>query len=504
MPRKRWIDKSSAQTYKLLYRSQDDPLIHDEGERALFPVGSDAQSTSAQPTAATSREGLHIADIEHDVDLDSMRDNEGEAAEHGIYFDDTKYDYMQHLRDLGEGSGEAHFVDAMSVKVKGKGKAKVMKLEDALAQATLDDHDESGPPSLVSASRYGGDAYSSYTAATRDRQIESQQDVPDEIAGFQPDMDPRLREVLEALDDDAYVDAQDEEDIFGTLGRDGGSGELSLDEFEYDYGGEYDDNDDGWESDVTEKAPNQPEVQSQPKQLELPTGQPASVSANNEFSVEDAEEAAAAQDGDWLADFAKYKREGGLGGAAKKGPPPAAASIVAASAVHDQAPTLYTLNGTPLRHKKRKGAQTNPSAYSMTSSSLARTDGQQLLDARFDQVERMYSLDEADEFAGGDDDGDGGVSLASGMTGRSKMSAVSTSSFADEGAVRTDLDGLMDSFLGDWDKANPGGGGGKRSGNKAKRGKHGNEKYGLQQLDDVRRELGPARLRNRPPTGQKA
>jgi protein LTV1 len=75
---------------------------------------------------------LHLADLENELDFESMRDNEGEAAEYGIYFDDTTYDYMQHLRDIGEGGGEAHFLEAASVKVKGKGKAKMMKLEDAL------------------------------------------------------------------------------------------------------------------------------------------------------------------------------------------------------------------------------------------------------------------------------------------------------------------------------------------------------------------------------------
>ncbi|KPI42270.1 Protein LTV1 [Cyphellophora attinorum] len=475
MPRRKWIDKKNAQTYKLLYRSQDDPLIHDEGERALFPVGEVA--TSSQRPFIDS--GLHIDDLEQDVDLESMRDNEGEAAEHGVFFDDTKYDYMQHLRDLGNGAGESHYIDAIPTKVqsKGKGKAKQMRLEDALAQATIEDDeeaDEDEAPSLVDRSLY---AYSNYTATSKSRQLESQQDVPDEIAGFQPDMDPRLREVLEALEDDAYVDEKDDDDVFGSLGRDGKNGELSLDEFEYDYG----EDDEGWESDATEKAPEQPTT-SQPS----PSGP---ISLSNEFSIESAE-AAAAEDGDWLRDFAKHKRDAAA--AARKAPPPAAASIVAASAVQDQAPSLYTLNGTPLRQKKRKGALTNPSAYSMTSSSLARTDGQQLLDARFDKVEKMYSVDEGDEF---DEDVDGGMSLASGMTGQSKMSQLSTTSFADEGAVRQDFDSMMDGFLGDWNKANPGGG--KRKGNKGKRGKHGNEAFGLQQLDEVRAELGPARMYTR-------
>jgi protein LTV1 len=244
-----------------------------------------------------------------------------------------------------------------------------------------------------------------------------------------------------------------------------------------------DDLDEGWESDATEKAPVQR------SELKLPTTSTPAVDGQpgGETQTMDAE-AASAEDGDWLRDFAKFKRDG-----ARRPAPRAAESIIAASTVNDRAPSLYTLNGTPLRQKKRKGALTNPSAYSMTSSSLARTDGQQLLDAQFDRaLETIYS--EADEF----DDMDGGMSQISGMTGmtgRSKMSQLSTTSFADEGAVRDDFGGMMDDFLGDWNKANPGG---KKRGAKGKRGKNGNEKFGLEQLDEVRAELGPARLLRRP------
>lgn len=473
MPRKKWIDKNNpnTQTFQLLYRSQDDPLLNDEeaGDRALFAVGKKGQSSSS--SSSQPQGGLHLADLEDgdDLDFESMRDNEGEAAEHGIFFDDTKYDYMQHMRDLGDGAGDSYFVDALPTKVKGKKKA-TMRLEDALRQVNLDDYDdeESVAPSLID----GG--MSTFSKTTKKRVLEAQQDVPDEIAGFQPDMDPRLREVLEALEDDAYVDDKDDEDVFGALGLDGvNNGEVDLNDFE----AEAFDEDDGWESDATEKAP------AQAKELKLPVDQNGDLPAP-EFD-EDEAAAAVAEDGDWLRDFAKYKRD------AKKAPaPPQSGSVVAPSAVHDQAASLYTLNGTPLRQKKRKGALTNPSAYSMTSSSLNRGDGLQLLDRRFDQIEKMYKLDEADEF----DDIDGGASVVSGMTGASKMSkmsAISTRSFADPGAVREDFGGMMDEFLGDWNKANPGG---KRKGAKGKRGKNGNEIYGLQQLDEVRKELGPARV----------
>jgi len=130
----------------------------------------------------------------------------------------------------------------------------------------------------------------------------------------------------------------------------------------------------------------------------------------------------------------------------------------------------------------------------MTSSSLARTEGQQLLDARFEKVEAMYALDEVEDE---DEDNDGGMSLASGKTGlsrASKMSTLSTSTFADTEDIRSDFDGMMDGFLDGWDKGHPGGGMGKRKGAKGKRGKNGNEVLGIKMLDEVRAELGPARL----------
>ena len=70
--------------------------------------------------------------------ISGIRDNEGEAAEHGIYFDDTEYDYMQHIRDLDveNGGAETYFVEAAIKKKDGKGKGK-MSLEDALMEASL-------------------------------------------------------------------------------------------------------------------------------------------------------------------------------------------------------------------------------------------------------------------------------------------------------------------------------------------------------------------------------
>jgi len=53
--------------------------------------------------------------------VSKVRSNEGEAAEYGIYFDDTEYDYMQHLRSIGE-QPDAVLLEAPGKKDKGKSK----------------------------------------------------------------------------------------------------------------------------------------------------------------------------------------------------------------------------------------------------------------------------------------------------------------------------------------------------------------------------------------------
>lgn len=59
--------------------------------------------------------------MEDDIDVSNVRENEGEAAEYGIYFDDTEYDYMQHLRMIGE-RPDAVLLEAPGKKDKGKSK----------------------------------------------------------------------------------------------------------------------------------------------------------------------------------------------------------------------------------------------------------------------------------------------------------------------------------------------------------------------------------------------
>ena len=82
------------------------------------------------PADAVCAQGKSRAELEQllapsDLAHDKQRANIGEAAAYGIYFDDTEYDYMQHLKTVGvqEDGVDSIWLEAPS-KSKGKGKAK--------------------------------------------------------------------------------------------------------------------------------------------------------------------------------------------------------------------------------------------------------------------------------------------------------------------------------------------------------------------------------------------
>ncbi|KAF5122483.1 Protein LTV1 [Metarhizium anisopliae] len=406
MPRGKWIDKKTAQHFTLVHRPQNDPLIHDSTAPAMV-------LNPTQPKPGSSKV-KHLDDLasEFGSDAAAIRANEGEAASYGVYFDDTEYDYMQHLRDLNSASsGEVVFIEANT---KSKGKQKE-SLEDALKKMDLE--------------QKSGDLFEDEMLPSKNLTrvtYQAQQDVPDSIRGFQPDMDPRLREVLEALDDEAYVDDEDD-DIFKNLTKDG----QEINDGEFDDADFFDEDEDGWESDDTAKPTKEykeviPELVAVPEHPEVGPSQ------------------------DWMEDFKQFKKE------QKSGKPRAAPS-------HSELQSTWTTTTNGGRKKKRKGALTDASSYSMTSSSLVRTEQMSLLDARFDKIEESYLEDPEDDMA--------------------SISQASTSSVV--GPTRRDFDGILDDFLGSYTKP------GKRTSKKSK------AQTGLEQLEEIRRELGPPRIRGR-------
>ncbi|GAB0136586.1 hypothetical protein EsDP_00004883 [Epichloe bromicola] len=407
MPRRKWIDKKTAQHFTLVHRPQNDPLIHDESAPSMV-------LNPTQPKPGSSKV-KHLDDLasEFGSEAAEIRANEGEAASHGVYFDDTEYDYMQHMRDLNSGSGEVVFIEATD---KNKGKQKE-SLEDALKKMDLkqksgDLFDDEILPSK------------NLTRAT----YQVQQEVPDAIAGFQPDMDPRLREVLEALEDEAYVD-DDDDDIFKNLTKDG----EEIDDYEFEEGQFFDD-EEGWESDETAKPT---------KEYKEEVPDLVRVRENPEVGPSQ----------DWMDNFKQFKKDQKSG---KHEVTPA----------HSELQSTWTTTTNGGRRKKRKGAMTNASSFSMSSSSLVRTEQMNLLDARFDVIEERYNEDDEDDMAS--------VSV-------SQVSTVSTV----DGPLRKDFDDILDDFLGSYTKP------GKRTSKRSK------AQTGLEQLEEIRRELGPARIRGR-------
>ncbi|KAF2823908.1 low-temperature viability protein-like protein ltv1 [Ophiobolus disseminans] len=483
MPRRQFIDKKSAINYRLVHRAQNDPRIHDEDAPQMVfaetgaanvregsePAGS---SRASQYSAATGRSKIKSRrDLESELHA-SVRENEGEAANYGVYYDDTEYDYMQHLRDLGSGGGEAYFVEAPAEKKKGKQK---FDLAEALQNASLNDRQSDAGLSISSNISSVSDVFGDDMAPSefvRKTTYQDQQNIPDAIAGFQPDMDPRLREVLEALEDDAYVD--DEDDIFGELAKDG----FELDQREWGDTLEYDDQtamdrflgeeDDGWESDRTIKASCPA-----PKPNPIEPTDPDSLPAPDEAPV-------ATEEGDlaYLEEFKKFKNDAK---AAKPTKPTAPSAM-------DSSISALTAGG---RKKKRKGARTSTSGYSMSSSALHRTEGLTLLDQRFDKIEEEYADDGFGDFPD-DESMVSGMSKMSGLSKVSGMSGVSMWSGSEAPPLRGDFDSIMDDFLGNHHVQ------GKR------RVKKGKQQSGLEQLEEVRRGLGPARVSDRVKAAQKA
>ncbi|KAL8951501.1 MAG: hypothetical protein Q9222_002528 [Ikaeria aurantiellina] len=436
MPRKGWIDKTNATTFALVHRPQNDPKIHDASSSSMV-FQELAPSQVRKIKTRTDLESELFEDSRSSSSQTGIRDNEGEAAEYGVYYDDTEYDYMQHLRDLNDrnSKGESYFVEAPLSSKDGKGKQK-MSLEDALKETSISE--DTSKKGLLD-----DDILPSRNL--KETSYQDQQDVPDALAGFQPDMDPRLREVLEALDDEAYVD--DEEDLFGELAKDG---EVSRDEFEEL--GLVDDaqnmEDEGWETDDTAKPARE---YKDPAPLPIVDGHEDIVMAEEPDHG----------DGEWMREFSKFKKaENAKAAAPEIRKLDALSSIITGSSM------------TGRRRKKRKGAMTSSTGYSMSSSALFRTEGQTLLDARFDKIAEDYAEDDMDE-------ADEGLSVVTGSSFLSKPSSVASSQAL---PLRSDFDSIMDDFLGGYSVSGK------------KRVKKGGHQTGMAQLDEVRRELGPARL----------
>jgi protein LTV1 len=338
----------------------------------------------------------------------ASEDRIGQASLYGIFYDDTEYDYMQHLREVGV---QEEGVESILIEAPGPKRLKRKNSTEFLST-------EIPREALPSASELP-------------RTYESQEAIPSSIAGLQPDMDPHLRQVLQALEDDAFVDEGLEEDFFGELLADGTR--RDGEEFLYEF------NEDG------EKA-----------------GAKESVTTDDE------------RDESWEARFARFKIEQkqikAVVGSDTDGLSEGGDTV-------GRLPALSVIGG-----KRRRKGTSDASGYSMSSSSMFRNDALQTLDARFDQaylltISRgsfLINAAQVMEKEYDSDQNDGNDREDSEHSDGSAAPELITS--------RDDFGALMDDFLDNYEML----------GRKMKPKLEG--ETGVEKLNTIRRALGPAHL----------
>lgn len=347
MSTRKWVDKKTATTYKVVHRGHDDPRYHDTdaSEHVLLAVENPNNKKIKTKEVLESELGDQ---------LNAMRVNEGEAALYGITFDDSKYDYMQHLKPMGQGDGV--FIAKRDEDQQQKSNNDKKKNNSGIT--FKEDLKDIMPPEHTVKLTY-----------------QDQQAVPDEIAGFQPDMNPALREVLEALEDEAYVEEDD--DIFESLLEDG---ELidedkfqdqiedwDLDNYDDEFS-QYDDKhfeqegDQGWEADFRKY-----KALSKKKQNDW--------DSEDEFEGENDEpQGHSEEDDDFVPEL------------------PSLDKSTAASAAQK------SKKGAKQKARKKMGAQTDLSSYSLSSSALYRSEGLRLIDDKFEVMKSKYENSRKEQY----------------------------------------------------------------------------------------------------------
>jgi protein LTV1 len=209
---------------------------------------------------------------------------------------------------------------------------------------------------------------------------ESTRAVPTSLTGFQPDMDPHLRQVLEALEDDAFVsnelDEEEEETDEGWFDELLGGGERG--EEEPDLEEEFEFREEGIEPDGTPSwGPNAPKSKTSPTDGTTGTLNDPSQSQEGET---------------WEDRFRAFKASGALAAARSSAALEPNHPLEDEDERSEAADTLASLRSaapTVLGAKKRRRAGgSQASGYSMSSSSMFRNKGLTVLDEMFDKVSR--------------------------------------------------------------------------------------------------------------------
>ncbi|KAL9555533.1 hypothetical protein MBANPS3_002318 [Mucor bainieri] len=222
MGKKPFIDKKSAKHFHVVHRSQKDPLINDSEapDRVLqevLPIN--------QMKHKSQQEIERVKAKPQKLTQDEIDQRIGQAAQYGIFFDDGEYDYTQHLKPIG--GTDSVFLEAPSKKEKPK------TLNDSMFKDD-DVHRDQKNPNLFQLP-------SNVLPSNIEMSVGVMNQTTGLDGGLQPDMDPRLREVLEALSDEEYVENDLDDDFFEALNADGEPYDPAEDEEYYDSEEEYED-----------------------------------------------------------------------------------------------------------------------------------------------------------------------------------------------------------------------------------------------------------------------
>ncbi|GAA5841392.1 hypothetical protein JCM3766R1_004070 [Sporobolomyces carnicolor] len=390
--------KPGTKTFQLVHRSQRDPLIHDPeaSDRVLKEISKPRKGQY------NAYESTVDGDEARAVGADEIQESPftADASSYGIFFDDQEYDYLQHLRSVGDRP------DATLVEAPTPREVQRQRNKDKKKQAIAGFQEREQPSSQETRKKFvmPEDALPSHPLDEVSYSTYHQQRETQEEKGLQPDLDPRIREVLEALDDDAYA----VDDGEGTDGEDefwGGvlkGGEADADEW-----AQHDDDDQDERSDVDDdddvdgaergierlKLANGNEVQVAAGESEWDAVKRFKAAQRNDAAGSDDDDDYASEMGDTIAELVK---------SSARRPPRGA----------------------------RPAASAAGSAFSMSSSAMFRNEGLRTLDDRFDQIEKMYEESDDDSWGGG-----GGSDDESEVGGEF------------HGPQREDLEQIMDDFL---------------------------------------------------------
>ncbi|KAI9297629.1 Low temperature viability protein, partial [Neoconidiobolus thromboides FSU 785] len=200
MVKKTFINKKEATHFNVVHRSQHDPLVADgeASDYVLLPTLQSANLKHSKKNKSGLNKSLKPGDTEFEELIKADNENNRiKSAQFGIFFNDD-YDYTQHLKPIGQSSDGVFISGKKEEKEKTKKSVSFLLPEEALPSEYKTDVGIMNQPSIPSDYHYG--------------------------------MDPDVLDALDALEDDAYVDDNLEEDFFDEL--DGSEGEYIQEEEE--------------------------------------------------------------------------------------------------------------------------------------------------------------------------------------------------------------------------------------------------------------------------------